>query len=277
MVGNEAFAVVSVSAFVALGFTSAIIQFAIMVYVLGKWGITTIAENGSLFSGPAQFLFLSDTFAMAPGLANAWMISVTPSVAIAAVTIRTSLVRDNAVISKYSSHGHPLQCTNTGLFSYVYFELLSSKWFLWYNVFLAHWGLALLSFFDLNNITNNHYVGVVCFSMGNTLLNLWVVRLDYGVNGKLWHPFYTFDAVMVTISVIALFIFPSAALVGYPDASAAAEWVILGIMVTFHILLPIRGARIVLSKPNFWWNFGLQSNAAAPTHNNIYVIMPIVK
>jgi hypothetical protein len=81
-------------------------------------------------------------------------------------------------------------------------------------------------------------------------LNFAVIFLDYGCPRAVWHPAILFDRVLASLTFIALMFF----VFGAKSISAAAEWVILLFMVCNHGLLPVRGARIVLSRPQIWYN-----------------------
>ena len=231
MGGNTVFAILSVSVLIALGLGAALTQFGLMIYVFGKWGFVQQTN----VTGTPVLYFLSDMFVLNPGLAYAWAFSIIPSVAIAATIIITSIARDlviwNYIIDTYKP---PYNMTR----------------FVWFVTICAQWGLALLSYFDLHHPSGMHYVGVALFGMAGVILNFWVLYLDYGIERASWHPVYTFDGLLTLISFIALIMF----VFGTKSISAASEWVVLLLMVTLHALLPFRGTRVVLSRPQIWYN-----------------------
>jgi hypothetical protein len=228
MSGNVVFSIVSVSVMVAVGIMSAITQLGIMVFMFSKYGLTAVhADTGFTF-----LLFLSDTFVLSPGLAHAWIVSITPSIAIAAIIVDTSKARDRRVTGVHTEKGPVLRAV----------------------VFISFIGLILLALFDVGSMPLLHYVGVILFTGGGLVLNGWVLYLDYGVERLLWHPMLKFDITLLAISAIALPLFALASVAGYPDISACAEWGILIIMIILHVMLPIRGARVVLSTPEPYYN-----------------------
>lgn len=230
MSGNVVFSIVSVSVGVSVALMSAIAQFGIMVFMFSKYGLTATHQD----TGFSVLLFLSDTFVLSPDLAHAWIISITPSVAIAAIIVQTSRVRDMRMTGADTDRGFMIR----------------------FMVFISFFGLILLALFDVLGMPGLHYTGVIMFTGGGLFLNGWVLYLDYGVERLIWHPLLRFDIGLLSISTIALPLFALADLVGYPDVSAFAEWVLLVVMITLHLMLPIRGARIVLSTPAPYYNTG---------------------
>jgi hypothetical protein len=228
MSGNVVFSIVSVSVMVAVGLMSALAQFGIMVFMFSRYGLTTVHED----TGFTVLLFLSDTFVLSPGLAHAWIISIAPSIAIAAIIIDTSKARDRRATGGWEQPDYELKLV----------------------VFVTLFGLILLALFDVSAMPQLHYSGVVLFTAGGLILNAWILYLDYGVERLLWHPMLKFDIALLIISAIALPIFAIGNVLGYYDISAAAEWVVLIIMITLHVMLPIRGARVVLSTPEPYHN-----------------------
>ncbi|KAJ1464835.1 hypothetical protein T484DRAFT_1757805 [Baffinella frigidus] len=231
MSGNTAFALVSVAVLVTIGLGAALTQFGLMIYAFGKWGF--IWTNG--FTGAPVLFFLSDMFVLNPGLAYAWAFAITPSVAIAVTIINTSLARDRLI---WNTMVHTCKPP---------YDLTK---FVWVVAVCAQWGLALLAYFDLHNPSGLHYLGVGLFGVGGVVLNFWVVFLDYGIERATWHPAITFDRILTIISLVSLSLF----VLGTRSLSAASEWVVLLVMITLHALLPIRGARVVLSQPQIWYN-----------------------
>jgi hypothetical protein len=228
MSGNVVFSIVSVSVMVAVGLMSAITQLGIMVFIFSKYGLTAVHEE----TGFVFLLFLSDTFVLSPGLAHAWIVSIIPSVAIAAIIVDTSRARDRRMTGVHTENDLMLKSV----------------------VFIAFFGLILLALFDVGSMPFLHYVGVIMFTWGGLVLNGLVLYLDYGVDRLTWHPMLKFDIALLVISTIALPCFALASVLGAPDVSACAEWVILIVMIILHVMLPIRGARVVLSAPQPYYN-----------------------
>jgi hypothetical protein len=239
MSGNTVFAIISVSTLIAMGLTSAIIQAGIMIFFFGKWGPAWLNED----TGQHVVYFLSDMFVLSPGLAYGWTIAIIPSVTIASIVIHTSICRDR--ICRNETNETPR-------------GVLRSAWNLFKNpsvlvnllVFLAYLGLLMICIFDLHHPSKNHYVGVGLFALSGVFLNFWVIYLDYNVERTTWHPVYVFDCLLILLSVVALFLFSF----GGHMISACSEWIVLVLMLVLHTLLPIRGARVVLSKPQGWYH-----------------------
>jgi hypothetical protein len=237
MSGNTTFAILSVSMLLTLGVGAAIMQSGIMLYAFGKWGPASNED------GIHAIYFLSDLFVLTPGLAYAWILSVLPSVAIAAIIVRTSIARDRIF------RNDPLRKSAQNI-TYVYEKVFDTTNFIWFLVFLSNLGLMLLSLFDLHHPTGNHYVGVALFAASSAILQFWVIYLDYTVERTTWHPVYVFDGILVLLSFFALGIFT----LGTASVSAFSEWFVLVLMVILHFLVPIRGTRVVLSKPRGFKN-----------------------
>jgi hypothetical protein len=253
MSGNTIFATISVAVFITVGLGAALAQFGLMVFFLMKWGPVWVNDDAD-----HVVFFLSDMFVFSPGLAYAWAVLITPSVAIAGITISTSIARDrvywNAPLVEPTGWHRPLWSHVGGntaiLCRYVYRQAKNPVCHAWGWVFIAQLGLMLLIMFDLHNPNRLHYVGVCFYGSSGVVLNLWVLYLDYGVDRSTWHPFYQFDRLLVltALTTLAMFVFGDALV------SASAEWVVLLLMVTLHTLLPVRGARVVLSAPSVWHN-----------------------
>jgi hypothetical protein len=233
MGGNTVFAIVSVSVLITVGLCAVITQFGLMVFVFGKWGPVYLNEA----TGQHVVYFLSDMFVLSPGLAYAWITSIIPSVSIAATIISTSISRDKI-------------CRNQPMNGSMWNRVMDPTNLVFCTVFLAYMGLVLLSLFDLHHPSGNHYVGVGLFATAGVILNFWVVYLDYTVERTTWHPVYVFDSALILLAIVALNVF----IFGDHFTSACSEWTVLFLMVVLHALLPIRGARIVLSKPQGWHN-----------------------
>ena len=178
--------------------------------------------------------FLSDLFVLNPGMAYAWALAIIPSVAIAATIITTSIARDRLLWNTLEGQNPPRDLNRV----------------VWAVCIATQWGLILLSYFNLHHPSRLHYLGVALFATGGVVLQMWVVILDYGISRNTWHPVKTFDRILVFVSFIALPLFGF----GSRSVSAASEWVVLLVAVVLHTLLPIRGARVVLSKPEIWYN-----------------------
>ncbi|KAJ1466869.1 hypothetical protein T484DRAFT_1860430, partial [Baffinella frigidus] len=88
MSGNTIFATISVAVFITVGLGAALAQFGLMVFFLMKWGPVWVNDDAD-----HVVFFLSDMFVFSPGLAYAWAVLITPSVAIAGITISTSIAR----------------------------------------------------------------------------------------------------------------------------------------------------------------------------------------
>jgi hypothetical protein len=240
MSGNTVFAIISVAVMITVGIVTAVAQCGLMIFVLGRWGPAWIEKA----TGQHVVYFLSDIFVLSPGLAYAWTISIIPSVAIAATIIRTSLSRDAVCVNQT-----PKRLSKFGLRS-IWNRVMDPTLLVLFLVFMAYMGLMLLSLFDLHHPSNNHYVGVGLFAFSGVFLNFWVVYLDYTVERNTWHPVLVFDCSLVLLSIVALCMF----IFGSLMVSACSEWSVLLLMVVLHTLLPIRGARVVLSRPRGWHN-----------------------
>ena len=225
MSGNTVFAIISLSVLIAVGMGAAFIQFGLMLYVFGKWGFSW-KETHVLF-------FLSDLFVLNPGLAWAWALAIIPSLYIAVSTISTSIARDRVAWSLYVKPP-PYNLTIIA----------------WIFTFIAQFGLILIANWDLHHPSGLHYVGVFLFGSAGVVLNFWVLYLDLGVKRSTWHPVYRIDCLLVLVSSIAVILF----VFGSKSISAASEWCVLMLMVVLHFLLPIRGTRIVISRPQIWYN-----------------------
>ena len=234
MGGNTAFAIISVSVMVSSGLAAALIQFGIVLYVFSKWGFS---DPDSI--GRPVLYFLSDLFVIQPGIAYAWALSVIPSLTIALTIITTSVYRDFLIWGRMIDTKPPYNLTI----------------FAWIVALFGQWGLILIAYFDLHHRSRMHYLGVALFASSGLIFNVWVVFLDYGVRRMTWHPVFFADCALSTVSVVALIFF----VFGSNSVSAASEWCVLLLMSTLHMLLPIRGARIVLSHPNILYNSGRRS------------------
>jgi hypothetical protein len=221
----NAFALMLTSALISVGIVSSLSQMGVVLYLFGKHGF--IIETST--SGDNVFRYLSDTFALSPGLANAWLISMIPSVAVAAIIINTSLARD---LKRSYNGNYNIQFVNT-LF-----------WiFLWLTVLVTHIGLMMLVLYNIQWKKGLHIVGVILCVVGGLLLNAWVGFLDYGVTRRRWHPQIVFDTIIVFVTVLSVFLFSQ-----YDNnVSVLGEWVLLVIVMIVHAIMPIRGARIVFS------------------------------
>jgi hypothetical protein len=231
MAGNTAFALISVAVMVTLGIGAALTQFGLMIYSFGKWGF--IWTNG--LTGEPTLFFLSDIFYLTPGLAYAWSFSIIPSLAIAVTIINTSIARDRLIWNTMVDTCKPPYDLST---------------FAWSLSVLGQWGLALLSYFDLHTPSGGHYLGVALFGASGLTLNLWILYLDYGICRATYHPILMFDRILAFTTVVALILF----VFGSRSVSAASEWVVLLVMIAINTLLPVRGARVVLSPPQIWYN-----------------------
>jgi hypothetical protein len=246
MGGNTIFAVVSVSALVSVGIGAAIMQCGMMIFFFGKYGASFFNEA----NGKHMVYYLSDLFVLSPGLAYAWTLSVIPSVAIAAIIVSTSIARDRLLKNDPVRMSVSLQSRISRIFTYVCDQVFDTTNLVWMLVFFANMGLMLLSLFDLHHTSRLHYLGVELFASCSVVLQFWVVYLDYTVERSTWHPVYVFDCIIILISFVALGMFSF----GRERISAVSEWAILLLMVVLHALLPIRGARVVFSKPRGWHN-----------------------
>jgi hypothetical protein len=231
MGGSTIFAILSVSVLLTLGIVAAIMQCGMMLYAFGKWGPAN-EENGMIY-------FLSDLFIFSRGLAYAWILSVIPSVAIAAIIVRTSISRDRIC------RNDPVRKS-----AHLYDQVFDATNFIWFLVFLSNMGLLLISLFDMHHPTGLHFVGVGLFAACSAFLQFWVIYLDYTVDRPTWHPLYVFDGILVLLSFFSLGTFS----LGGATVSALSEWFVLILMITIHLFLPIRGSRIVLSKPRGFKN-----------------------
>jgi hypothetical protein len=221
---NE-FALLITSVLISVGIISSLSQMGVVMCLFGKHGFVLESTGG------LKFVFLSDTFVQNPGLANAWLVSVIPSVAVAAIVIHTSLTRDMAEMKR--TH-------DTHQFWFVNW----SCWIcLWMSVLVTHIGLLMLVVYNVVKHKDLHILGVVLMVTGGLVLNAWVLFLDYGVARKRWHPQLVFDIVCGIITVVSIGVF----LNQDTTSSVVAEWILLALLTTIHALLPIRGARIVLS------------------------------
>jgi hypothetical protein len=253
--GNPAFALISVSVMIAVALSSALTQFGIMVFLFGQWGFAWIDTN----TGGTLLHFLSETFTLSPGLANAWLMSIIPSITTIAAIVSTEQARDSFAQTVVGDR-QPVDKQRTGkqreaycTSACNYAQTNVKPVILWGLVLLAHIGLMMLIIFAYTPGTHEmHYFGVALFTSSMTVLNAWVVFIDYGVERVTWHPFIKFDAILFIVAVSALAVF----VLGEPNISAAAEWIALLTMVSLHTLLPFRGARVVLSRPRLRYNSG---------------------
>jgi hypothetical protein len=228
MPAPNAFALMITSTLISVGIVSSIAQMGIVLLLFGTHGFIIELQP----SGDQIFLYLSDTFALSPGLANAWLISIIPSVAVAAIIIHTSLTRDMKRINQLPGENMVLRLVN---------------WVLWIGVWMTAWvthvGLMMLVGYNIVKQRGLHTTGASIYLIGGWVLNTWVVFLDYGVHRRRWHPLIVFDTILICVAVISACMFFQ----GNLNLSVIGEWILLILLLVIHALLPIRGARIVLS------------------------------
>jgi hypothetical protein len=232
----DAFALLITSTLITFGLVSSFAQMTIILTLYGKHGFVyehvskSTTEVGFTETKEPQLVFLSDTFAMDPGLANTWLMTMIPSVAVAAIIIHTASQR-----TKSYAHHDILQ------------DLLKMI-LLWLTVFLTQFGLIMLVLCNIEWKRAEHYAGVIMTVIGGLLLNIWVIKLDYKVLRNRWHPQILFDTFIAITTICAIGLF------GQPhiNTSVIGEWLLLVSVWVCHALMPFRGARIVLSPPNNW-------------------------
>ena len=220
----DAFALMITSTMVSFGVVSSFAQLGIILTLYGKYGFVLL-DTGT---GLHEFRYLSDTFALDPGLTNTWLMTMIPSVAVAAIILHTAIQRRKDSASWSSTR---MQVTA-----------------LWLVVYVTQMGLIMLVLYNITWRVNEHYIGVVLTVTGGLILNIWVILFDYEVTRRRWHPHVTFDTcvLLTTICAVFLFVQPS------KNASVLGEWLLLISVWVCHTLMPFRGARIVLSPPNDW-------------------------
>jgi hypothetical protein len=220
----DAFALMITSTMVSFGVVSAFAQLGIILTLYGKYGFV-LHNTGT---GLHEFRYLSDTFALDPGLTNTWLMTMIPSVAVAAIILHTAIQRRKDSTSWSNTR---IQVTA-----------------LWLVVYVTQMGLIMLVLYNITWRVNEHYIGVVLTVTGGLILNIWVILFDYEVTRRRWHPHVTFDTcvLLITFCAVILFVQPG------KNASVLGEWLLLIIVWVCHTLMPFRGARIVLSPPNDW-------------------------
>jgi hypothetical protein len=224
----DAFAVMLTSTLISVGIFSALSQMGAVLHLFGRHGFI-IRET------PEQdetFLYLSDTFVKDPGLANTWLIAMIPSLAVAAIVINTSIAREMKRIKQLPEENRVLRRVN---------------WFYWICewvlVWITHIGLMMLVLYNIVDQKGLHITGVSICMGGGLILNGWIILLDYRVHRRRWHPLIIFDTFLLCVALIAIVVF----FTGTLNVSVTGEWILLVILMVIHALLPIRGARIVLS------------------------------
>ena len=240
MSAPDAFALMITSTLISVGIISAMAQMGVVLHLFGRHGFI-IQETPS---NNQTFNYLSDTFAVDPGLANAWLISMIPSVAVAAFIINTSISRDMKRIKQLQSEHEVLHRKGFNWFRWIC---------AWMIVWVTHVGLIMLVGYDIVQQRDLHINGVFICMFGGLFLNMWVVSLDYQVHRRRWHPLIIFDTLIVCVGVVGIAMFFESSL----NVSVVGEWILLILLMVIHALLPIRGARIVFSpsspRRNSWW------------------------
>lgn len=242
----DAFALLITSTLITFGVASSFAQLTIILTLYGTHGFLREPVSNSTTkvvyteTNNQQFVYLSDTFALDPGLANTWLMTMIPSVAVAAIIIHTALQR-----TKTYAHQGILQ---DQLSAERRKELdMNTFWkltLLWLVVFLTHFGLILLVLCNIEWKRDEHYAGVVMTLIGGLFLNIWVIRLDYKVVRHRWHPQILLDTLIAFITICAIAMFAQV----NTNTSVVGEWMLLLVVWVSHTLMPFRGARVVLSK-----------------------------
>jgi hypothetical protein len=227
MTQPDAFALIITSTLISVGVASSLSQMAVVLTLYGKYGFMVHNQT----SGDTQFHYLSDTFALDPGMANTWLIAMIPSVAVASIVITTSINR----VWKYSRGGNN---------RFQFWNVLGLAT-LWSTVLMTQIGLMMLVLYNIVWKRDIHLIGVLLSMFGGFTLNGWVILLDYGVTRRRWHPQIIFDVFLLCTTICSMALFFQSNV----NTSVTGEWILIVVMWVLHILLPFRGARIVLSPP----------------------------